>query len=227
MAFLNEQGVERLWHHVVAKIEKSGGTSIPITTERPADLPANSLWFDIDEPTPEGGNVELPDNMTYYGEEEIEDATAPLNADTLGGYTVDLLLNKIYPVGSIYMSLNSADPANLFGGTWERIKDTFLLAAGDIYAAGNTGGEAEHTLTESELPALKGSFQSRGWNGVDSLLLNPSGIVSQTVQSGTAYGAESDGIQIGYKTTTISFGDDQPHNNMPPYFSVYMWQRIA
>lgn len=60
MAFLNEQGLERLWQHVVAKIEDSGGTTIPITTERPADLPANSLWFDTDEPTPEGGTVELP-----------------------------------------------------------------------------------------------------------------------------------------------------------------------
>ena len=63
------------------------------------------------------------------------------------------LLNAIYPVGSIYMSVNSTSPATLFGGTWERIKDRFLLAAGDAYAAGGTGGEATHTLTEGEMPA--------------------------------------------------------------------------
>ena len=44
-------------------------------------------------------------------------------------------LDKTYPVGSIYLSLNSTSPASLFGGTWKQIKDRFLLAAGDTYAA--------------------------------------------------------------------------------------------
>lgn len=60
-----------------------------------------------------------------------------------------------YPVGSIYMSVNSASPATLFGGTWERIQDAFLLAAGTNHAAGTTGGEETHKLTaaESGVPA--------------------------------------------------------------------------
>ena len=60
---------------------------------------------------------------------------------------------KIYPVGSIYISVNSTSPQTLFGGTWEQIKDTFLLATGDTYANGSTGGEATHTLTENEMPS--------------------------------------------------------------------------
>jgi len=63
------------------------------------------------------------------------------------------LLNLIYPVGSIYMSVNSVDPAALFGGTWEQIKDMFLLAAGDTYANAATGGEATHKITTAEMPA--------------------------------------------------------------------------
>ena len=63
------------------------------------------------------------------------------------------LINTIYPVGSIYMSVNSTNPSVLFGGTWEQIKDTFLLATGDTYANGSTGGEATHTLTENEMPS--------------------------------------------------------------------------
>lgn len=66
---------------------------------------------------------------------------------------VSEIANMIYPVGSIYMSVNSTDPSTLFGGTWERLKDRFLLSAGDSYSAGNTGGEATHKLVKDELPS--------------------------------------------------------------------------
>ena len=58
-----------------------------------------------------------------------------------------------YPVGSIYMSVNSTSPASLFGGTWEQLKDRFLLGAGDTYTNGSTGGESTHTLTVDEMPS--------------------------------------------------------------------------
>ena len=62
------------------------------------------------------------------------------------------LFDLLYPIGSIYLSTNNVNPGTLFGNTWEQIQDTFLLAAGSTYSAGSTGGEANHTLTESELP---------------------------------------------------------------------------
>lgn len=61
------------------------------------------------------------------------------------------LVELLYPVGSIYLSTNAADPTLLFGGVWSRIQDRFLLAAGDTYAAGAIGGEAAHQLTVEEL----------------------------------------------------------------------------
>lgn len=67
---------------------------------------------------------------------------------------IEDIINIVYPVGSIYMSVNSTSPASLFGGTWERIKDRFLLASGDTYSAGSTGGEAQHTLTNNMPPYL-------------------------------------------------------------------------
>jgi len=57
----------------------------------------------------------------------------------------------IYPIGSIYMCVNDINPSEVFGGTWVQIKDQFLLAAGDIYNNGETGGEATHVLTSNEL----------------------------------------------------------------------------
>lgn len=68
----------------------------------------------------------------------------------------------IYPVGSIYMSVNNVNPSTVFGGTWEQIKDKFLLACGDTYNNGATGGSAthtpsgtvgNHTLTAAEIPS--------------------------------------------------------------------------
>lgn len=61
--------------------------------------------------------------------------------------------SKLYPVGSVYISFNSADPSTLFGGTWTRLKDTFLLASGDTYAANTTGGSATKTIDVNNMPA--------------------------------------------------------------------------
>ena len=55
----------------------------------------------------------------------------------------------MYPVGSIYLSVNNVNPGTIYGGTWEQIKDRFLLAAGSTYAGGATGGTASHTHTSA------------------------------------------------------------------------------
>ena len=57
-----------------------------------------------------------------------------------------------WPIGSIYITVSNTSPATLFGGTWERISERFLLGASSSYPAGGTGGEFTHKLTQSELP---------------------------------------------------------------------------
>ncbi len=83
-------------------------------------------------------------------------------ADTFGS-----VFDLIYPVGSIYMSVNNTDPGTLFGGTWQQIEDTFLLAAGSNHAAGSSGGEETVTLTaaQSGLPAHTHGFTQPTVNG--------------------------------------------------------------
>ena len=64
------------------------------------------------------------------------------------------LLNKVYPVGSIYMSAVNVSPASFLGGTWQAIEQgRMLMAAGSSWQAGTTGGAAYHTLTVQEMPA--------------------------------------------------------------------------
>ncbi len=67
--------------------------------------------------------------------------------------TLSGIFELIYPVGSIYMSTNSTNPENLFGGTWEEIQGKFLLARDEKHVAGTTGGEENVTLMTEQLPA--------------------------------------------------------------------------
>lgn len=70
--------------------------------------------------------------------------------------------SKLYPVGSVYISFNSTDPSTLFGGTWARLKDTFLLVNGDSYAPNTTGGSATKTIAVANMPSHKHSVNSSG-----------------------------------------------------------------
>ena len=70
------------------------------------------------------------------------------------GSLVNDLLNKVYPVGSIYMSAVNISPASFLGGTWQAIEQgRMLMAAGSSWQAGTTGGAAYHALTVQEMPA--------------------------------------------------------------------------
>lgn len=125
-----------------------------------------------------------------------------------------LSINDIYPVGSIYMSTNNVNPSTLFGGTWEQIKDTFLLGAGDTYTAGDTGGEATHTLTIDEMPSHNHIIRGWQYNGKSETA------GSMQVDSRTTRTNEN-------SKSTLNTGGGQAHNNMPPYLTVYMWKRTA
>lgn len=124
-----------------------------------------------------------------------------------------------WPIGSIYMSVNSTSPASLFGGTWEKLSNTFLLAASSSYPAGSTGGEFTHKLTQSELPNYSLSV-TNGSNVIRSKTGNTADAHVQTQSSGWGIpNWES-------KTVTVaSGGSGEAHNNMPPYLAVYMWKR--
>lgn len=137
-----------------------------------------------------------------------------------GSINTATIVDLIYPVGSIYMSVNSVSPATLFGGTWEQIKDTFLLSAGDTYASGTSGGNAEHTHDASGYALITASgtaglaVQSVGsieaW---ETNMLYTTSKRAELVQSRTA--------GVVTKTTI------ENASNIPPYLTVNMWKRTA
>ena len=131
---------------------------------------------------------------------------------TVSGKT---LINIIYPVGSIYMSVNATSPATLFGGTWEQMKNRFLVGCGDAYAVGSTGGEAEHTLTVNEMPEHNHSYGVYASDGSATLDINHMAQYCGKINS------------TGWGSHTLYTGGGAAHNNLPPYLAVYMWKRTA
>lgn len=129
-------------------------------------------------------------------------------------------LLRIYPVGSVYLSVLETSPAELFGGTWERLENRFLLGAGSGYGAGSTGGEAAHTLTAEEMPSHNHidhkSARLAVWDSDAGITNVAKGSYGDSLLQFLSYGI---GLNVA--------GGDQPHNNMPPYLAVYMWKRIA
>lgn len=130
-----------------------------------------------------------------------------------GGHLEKLTLDDItgiakliYPVGSIYMSLNPVNPSVLFGGTWEQIENRFLLAAGSI-SAGSEGGAESYNLT----------IQAHGHT---ITTYNNVKFVSGAVTSGN--------YDIPITGATGNAGSvNKTIPTMPPYLAVYVWQRIA
>lgn len=145
------------------------------------------------------------------------------------------LLLRVYPIGSYYWSDDPTDPSELFGGTWERIKDKFIYALGDEGNVGDTGGSETHTLTVSEMPSHTHTqnahnhtqAQHRHFLGYNS----GTGGNSNCMYKSTASGATS---YSDYQTPTINSttatnqntGGGQAHNNMPPYMKTYCWKRV-
>lgn len=149
------------------------------------------------------------------------------------------LLNAIYPIGSIYMSVNSTSPANIFGGTWEQIQDKFLLSAGSTYTNGSTGGSAStsytpsgtvdgHTLTVDEIPSHRHQYFRQ--RALSSETIGP--------DSNTTYASTTANGNTKTEPYTYYTGGGGSHNHgftgqassidtMPPYLTVYMWKRTA
>lgn len=128
--------------------------------------------------------------------------------------------NKIYPIGSIYITTSQIGPASIFGGTWEQLKDRFLLGAGNTYQADNTGGEATHTLTTNEMPTHTHTYEAGYTVSYDNHQHNSANGINRISMSPTNQ------TEFTYALSNPS-GSGQAHNNMPPYLVVYMWKRLS
>ena len=198
--------------------------------------------------------LQLPTSALWVGKHTVRvDDYLIVDTDlAVGGKS---LLDRTYPVGSIYMSLNNTNPADLFGGTWKRLAaGKFLISGYDEptyewkeigydLTIGGTGGSIshdhgghtrKHTLTVSEMPSHRHSHPNYGhtfaWgNSHYPTVFNNSG----NVQAGKPSENQLATAQ-GTNHYTDYTGDGEGHNHgintgyhIPPYLAVCMWQRTA
>jgi hypothetical protein len=150
---------------------------------------------------------------------------------------LDNLVSLVYPVGSVYINVNNIDPANLFGGEWEKLEDMFLVASGTQFQQGSTGGNTtvtfrpngtveSHTLTIDEMPShlhrlhfykSGGSDPASGYNySSPSMVSADTELSSSMLKTGGSRGHD-------HPFT----GNDTTINIVPPYLAVNVWKRIA
>lgn len=171
--------------------------------------------------------IKLTSGTDYGATLPSNPATNQLFFQTAG---TNFVLDNVYPIGSIYMNVNSTNPERLFGGTWEQIQGKFLLGMSSSYPAGSQGGEASHTLTTDEMPSHgHNPANEAGYYGFITNSKKAFSIGDMGSQSGSGryYPYASAAFDISRNTLTGTTGGGKSHNNMPPYLSIYIWKRIA
>lgn len=147
-----------------------------------------------------------------------------------------------YPVGSVYISTRNVSPEHFFGGTWVQLQDRFLLAAGETYAAGTEGGSADAVVPYHTHTTETGGNFTFGSHGVGTAgadyLMNPGTNTTRLSTTGTKRklssnsGTETAAMEHiishpGHKHTVTYAGTEGNTTgaNLPPYMTVYMWER--
>lgn len=137
------------------------------------------------------------------------------------------LISFVYPVGSIYMSVNNVSPATFIGGTWEQIKDRFLLSAGDTYLAGDTGGSATHSHSLSRNAGANfRKFANIFIQGESTL----AGVIQRESEANKYWITEGNSdysADTPEKPGVSLYGNTDATTNLPPYLAVYMWKRTS
>nr|DAH69951.1 MAG TPA: baseplate protein [Caudoviricetes sp.] len=117
-----------------------------------------------------------------------------------------------------WASNDPTSPASFIGGTWERIEGRFIMGASDTYPAGSTGGSATKTIAKTNLPNES--------IGVETLITKGSEGDAFDVVSITYEHSDGSG-NFSHTGKTYPLGDGTPLNILPPYYSMYIWHRVA
>ena len=156
-------------------------------------------------------------------------------------------IDLIYPVGSIYMSMIGTNPGTLFGkGNWNLIAPGRVLVGidssdNDFNTVRKDGGSKTHTLGINEMPSHT-HIQNAHTHTQNAHKHAQSAYTSNSAQNNTypSYGYSSgtlytitngtnDATAVNQNFTAVNqnTGGGNAHNNLQPYLTCYIWERIA
>ena len=163
-------------------------------------------------------------SLTFFGQDSNQKDTLTV----LGDIVAPMFLNKIFPVGAVYITYDKKNPGTFLGGTWEQFgQGRTLVGEGTgndgstsmSFTSNSTGGEYYHTLSFSEMPAHGHEIGIWGTSGV----LKTDAWEFMTIQ-GSHY-SDNKSHNVNSVHTNAS-GSGTPHANIQPYLVVFFWRRI-
>lgn len=163
-------------------------------------------------------------SLTFFGQDGNQKDTLTV----LGDIVAPMFLNKIFPVGAVYITYDKKNPGTFLGGTWEQFgQGRTLVGEGTgndgstsmSFTSNSTSGEYYHTLSYSEMPVH--AHEVGIWDTSGSLKTNPWEFM-------TIYGSHhSDGQSHNVNSIhTNGSGGNIPHNNVQPFLVVFFWRRV-
>lgn len=169
------------------------------------------------------------------------DEEGNLTVNSISTNNSNMQNQTIYPVGSIYLSVNETNPSAYFGGTWELWGAGKCIVGVDTTQAEfnsieKTGGSKEVTLTTSQIPS-----HSHGLSGTGAHThtftgyLQTYGINNPTYKCVSHIRYDTDGAAVppsmnssgGHSHSISNTGGSGAHTNLQPYITCYMWKRTA
>lgn len=191
-----------------------------IKTDRVHNLDNNDAWYNFDGSNNRFGS---PSRPTIIRTSEARPRAQVPSGETTVTKEIALLediANALYPVGSIYMSVNNTNPSTFFGGTWEAWGAGKVPVGVDtndtnFATVEKTGGEKQHTLTIDEMPEHNHTIPCTPTANDGS----------EPTYQAAQVNAEATGNHNSI--VAVSSGGGSPHNNLQPYITCYMWKRTA
>lgn len=182
----------------------------------------------------------ITSNSTYSGSDEVSD------------FEKRIFLAS-HPINSYYQTDDPRNPGDVYGGTWEQLKDKMLISAGDEFAFGTTGGRSSVTLATGNLPSHSHTWSNTHNHGISDsghshtygtgyvegdydyrygypYLQVGSGHESPSANRSSSTSGSKTGISVVNKTisgTTSNTGSGTAFNIMNPYLATYIWRRTA
>jgi hypothetical protein len=162
-----------------------------------------------------------------YPTSAVENDSALIYKD--GAISFQRLINSVYPIGAIYLSVDASNPSTIFGGTWNQIglgrflvgvgTGTDINSFGKTFISGENDGEYRHTQTVGELVSHNHDVYITQSSQNDDNTSTSTGDIGTSSRSIAPVNLNAAGL------TTLNKGGNQPFNVTPPSFGVYMWQR--